>query len=139
MIIHKHMAESTEDGTIFNAKIEIETDSLEEYMSALNALRAIGKTVDCDTVCHCNVKVNAEIIAEILDYDIRGEVAPHVPFFPECVEMGVRIIKRKDGVYDIYDETAGKWLQSYASADNVLDWLLKRRLALLGFEEEEPT
>lgn len=54
MIIYKHMAESTEDSTIFNAKIEVETDSLEEYMSALNALRTIGKTVDCDTVCHCN-------------------------------------------------------------------------------------
>ena len=86
MIIYKHMAESTEDSTIFNAKIEVETDSLEEYMSALNALRTIGKTVDCDTVCHCNVKVNAETIAKILDYDIRGEVAPYVPFLPERVE-----------------------------------------------------
>ena len=52
--------------------------------------------------------------------------------------MGVRIIKRKDGVYDIYDETEGKWLQSYASADNVLDWLSERQLALLDFKEEEP-
>ncbi len=39
-----------------------------------------------DTVCHCNVKVNAELIAAILDYDIRGEIAPYVPFYPEECE-----------------------------------------------------
>jgi hypothetical protein len=27
-----------------------------------------------ETVCHCNVKENAQLIADILDVDVRGEV-----------------------------------------------------------------
>ena len=30
---------------------------------------------DSKTVCHCNVKENAEIIAKILDADVDGEIA----------------------------------------------------------------
>ena len=33
---------------------------------------------ECETVCHCNVKQNAELIAQILDYDVCDEVAPFV-------------------------------------------------------------
>lgn len=85
MIIYKHIAESTEDGSIFNGKVEVETNSREEWEAILKGLPTESKAVDCDTICHCNVKENAEIIAKILDYDIRGEVAPYVPFFPnEC-------------------------------------------------------
>lgn len=77
MIIHKYCAESTEDGSIFNAKLEIETDLREEFEAVLKVLPVI-KTVDkCETVCHCNVKENAGLIARILDYDACGEVAPY--------------------------------------------------------------
>ena len=76
MIIYKHISESTEDGVIFNARVEIETASREEWETILNSLPIERKTVDVDTVCHCDVKENAEIIAQILDYDLRGEVAP---------------------------------------------------------------
>ena len=37
--------------------------------------------------------------------------------------MNVRIIHRKDGVYDIYDRVTGKWIMSRHSADNVFSWL----------------
>ena len=85
MIIYKHIAESTEDGAVFNGKIEIETASRDEWEKIMNMVSKVGTLYECDTVCHCNVKVNAETIAKILDYDIRGEVAPYVPFFPnEC-------------------------------------------------------
>ena len=86
MIIRKHIAESVEDGTIFNAKVEVETESREEWDSVLKKLVGMGAVAECDTVCHCNVKVNAETIAQILDYDARGEVAPYVPSFPEYCE-----------------------------------------------------
>lgn len=88
MTIYKHTAESTENMSIFNGKIEIEVDNIEEWRELLASLPLEGNAVNCDTVCHCNVKVNAETIAKILDYDIRGEVAPFVPFFPECVQEG---------------------------------------------------
>ena len=32
-----------------------------------------------DTVCHCEVKENAELIAKILDFDVNGEV-----YQPNC-------------------------------------------------------
>ena len=32
-----------------------------------------------DTVCHCEVKENAELIAQILDFDVNGEV-----YQPNC-------------------------------------------------------
>ena len=88
MIIYKHIAESTEDGEVFNGKVEIETVSREEWEVILNSLPVKGNVVECDTVCHCNVKENAETIAQILDYDIRGEVSPYVPFFPNEVNNG---------------------------------------------------
>lgn len=28
-----------------------------------------------ETVCHCNIKENAELIAKILDYDVQNEIA----------------------------------------------------------------
>ena len=28
-----------------------------------------------ETVCHCNVKENAELIAKILDYDVQNQIA----------------------------------------------------------------
>ena len=86
MIIYKHEAESTEDGSVFNAKVEIETASREEWKAILTSLPVKSNIVECDTVCHCNVKENAETIARILDYDIRGEVSPYVPFFPNEVD-----------------------------------------------------
>lgn len=85
MIIYKHEAETTEDGTIFSGKVEIETASREEWEAILEML-PVKSGVECDTICHCNVKENAERIAQILDYDIRGEVAPFVPFYPEHCE-----------------------------------------------------
>jgi hypothetical protein len=32
-----------------------------------------------DTVCHCEVKENAELIAQILDFDVNGEI-----YQPNC-------------------------------------------------------
>ena len=81
MLIHKHIAESTEDMTIFNGRVEIETDNHEEWDKLLKVLSKLGEDGECETVCHCNVKVNAEIIAQILDYDNLDKVAPFVPFF----------------------------------------------------------
>ena len=46
----------------------------------------ISEASECETVCHCNVKENAETIAKILDYDNLNVVAPYVPFFPNLVE-----------------------------------------------------
>lgn len=46
----------------------------------------IGESTECDTVCHCNVRENAELVAQILDYDNLNKVAPFVPFFPEECE-----------------------------------------------------
>lgn len=40
--------------------------------------RRIDMVGECETVCHCNVKKNAELIAQILDYDVCSEVAPFV-------------------------------------------------------------
>lgn len=88
MIIYKHISESTEDLSVFNARVEIETDKREEWEDILNRLSIESNVVECDTVCHCRIRQNAEIIAQILDYDIRGEVAPYVPFFPNEVDNG---------------------------------------------------
>lgn len=73
MIIYRSCTESNEDGSAFSAKIEVETDSRQEFETILKTLGISGKDV---TVCHCNVKENAELVAEILDYDVNGEVAP---------------------------------------------------------------
>jgi hypothetical protein len=36
------------------------------------SLVAVGEE---ETVCHCNIKENAELIAKILDYDIQNQIA----------------------------------------------------------------
>ena len=36
------------------------------------SLVAVGEE---ETVCHCNVKENAELIAKILDYDVQNQIA----------------------------------------------------------------
>lgn len=73
MIIYRVCTERNEDGSAFGAKIEVETDSRQELETILKTLGVSGKDV---TVCHCDVKENAELVAEILDYDVNGEVAP---------------------------------------------------------------
>lgn len=75
MIIYRVCTESNEDGSAFGAKIEVETDSRQKLETILKTLGVSGKD---NTVCHCNVKENAELVAEILDYDANGEVAPFV-------------------------------------------------------------
>lgn len=35
-----------------------------------------------ETVCHCNIKENAELIAAILDWDVKGAI-----FNPDVIEM----------------------------------------------------
>lgn len=37
------------------------------------------------TVCHCNIKENAELIAKILDYDVNNEVCPLAKFIKDFV------------------------------------------------------
>jgi hypothetical protein len=86
MLIRKHIAEATEDMTSFNGKVEIETDNHEEWDKLLKVLSTLGEDGEYETVCHCNVKVNAETIAKILEYDSLNVVAPYVPFFPNLVE-----------------------------------------------------
>ena len=39
-------------------------------------MKKLGVSDKDDTVCHCDVKENAELVAEILDYDANGEAAP---------------------------------------------------------------
>lgn len=73
MIIYRVCKESNEDGSAFGAKIEVQTDSRKELETILKALGVFGED---NTVCHCNVKENAELVAEILDCDANGEVAP---------------------------------------------------------------
>jgi hypothetical protein len=51
--------------------------------------------------------------------------------------MVIRIIHRKDGVYDVYDRTSGKWLFSRTSADNVFSWLSWQQFVLIDFVDEE--
>lgn len=75
MIIYRVYKESNEDGSAFSAKIEVETGSRQELETILKTLGVFGKD---DTVCHCNVEENAALVAEILDYDANGEVAPFV-------------------------------------------------------------
>ena len=36
------------------------------------SLVAVGEE---ETVCHCNIKENAELIAKILDYDVQNQIA----------------------------------------------------------------
>lgn len=50
--------------------------------------------------------------------------------------MAIRIIKRKDGMYDIYRRDNGMWLQSYNSPDNVLSWLSEQVCPNIDFVDE---
>lgn len=78
MVITKHSAESTEDESIFWGKIEVEVETREEWEKLLSSLYRLDEVGECDTVCRCNVKENAERIAQILDYDNLNKVAPLV-------------------------------------------------------------
>ena len=51
--------------------------------------------------------------------------------------MVIRIIHRKDGIYEIYDRTNRKWLFSRTSADNVFSWLSWQDFVLIDFIDEE--
>ncbi len=50
--------------------------------------------------------------------------------------MGIRIILRKDGVYDVYDRASGKWMFSTGSADNVFSRLSKMSCIQIDFVDE---
>lgn len=50
--------------------------------------------------------------------------------------QSVRIIHRKDGMYDAYDRMSGKWIFSFHSPDNVFDWLSKKNLVQIDFIDE---
>lgn len=50
--------------------------------------------------------------------------------------MAVRIILRKDNVYDVYNRTSGQWLFSTASADNVFSRLSKMPSISIDFIDE---
>lgn len=41
-----------------------------------------------ETVCHCKIKENAEIIAKILDYDINGKIADDIVSVTHLEEHG---------------------------------------------------
>lgn len=49
----------------------------------------------------------------------------------------LRIIHRRDGMYDVYNGMFGQWLFSYGSADNVFSQLAKyERLMQIKFIDE---
>lgn len=75
MINYKVCTENNNFSSDFSAKIEVETNSRKELETILKVLGVFGED---DTVCHCNVKENAELVAEILDCDANGEVAPRL-------------------------------------------------------------
>lgn len=74
-MIIKKMAEANMDESVFWGKVEVETDSKSEWERVARILESIKDDDVC--VCHCNLKENAERIAEILDYDIAVKVAPN--------------------------------------------------------------
>ena len=55
----------------------------------INEIRVREKTMleesDCETICRCNIKENAELIARVLDADAEGAVFifQEVPAYPE--------------------------------------------------------
>lgn len=51
-----------------------------------------------ETVCHCNVKENAELIAKIMDYDVDGKVCPEVVEV-KCGEWIVKNTERRKVFY----------------------------------------
>jgi hypothetical protein len=76
MIIKKY-AESNMDESCFYGKIEVETETKSEWEDVIRNLQNIQE--DCKCVCHCNLKENAELIAEILHFDEVNRV------FPVCI------------------------------------------------------
>lgn len=72
MVNYKVCTENNNFSPDASAKIEVETN---------------GKG---DTVCHCNVKENTELVAEILDYDANGEEAPTVDAVPVSELLNLR-------------------------------------------------
>ena len=50
--------------------------------------------------------------------------------------MDIRIIKRKNNMYDLYDRVNGKWLVSYSSPDNVFAWLSEQKVVNIDFVDE---
>ena len=72
MIIKKY-AESNMDDSCFCGKIEEETDTKREWEDVLRVLETYHED---SCVCHCNLKENAELIAAILDCDVKKQVSP---------------------------------------------------------------
>ena len=72
MIIKKY-AESNMDESCFYGKIEVETNTKSEWENVIRLLKADD---DDRCVCSCNLKENAELIAEILNYDEENRVFP---------------------------------------------------------------
>lgn len=50
--------------------------------------------------------------------------------------MAVRIIHRKNGIYDVYDRATGQWTMSRNSPDNIFAWLSDQRLVYMDFVDE---
>ncbi len=54
----------------------------------INNIRELNKKelkkIMSETVCHCKIKKNAEIIAKILDYDIEGKIADDIVEVVRC-------------------------------------------------------
>lgn len=50
--------------------------------------------------------------------------------------MTVRIIHRRDGMYDVYDRATGKWIISRRSPDNILSWLSEKTIVNIDFVDE---
>lgn len=51
-------------------------------------------------------------------------------------DVAIRIIHRKNGMYDVYDVASGKWIMSRNSADNIFAWLSKQRAVNIDFIDE---
>lgn len=48
----------------------------------------------------------------------------------------IKIIRREDGVYDVYNKTSDKWLFSYLNADNVFFRLVEYGPIQIEFIDE---
>ena len=70
MMIRKY-AETNEDESCFYGKVEVETNTKSEWEEAIRVLKAMNED---RCVCHCNLKENAELIADILDHDAENQI-----------------------------------------------------------------
>ena len=70
MIIKKY-AESNVDESCFYGKIEVETNTKSEWETVIHLLTT---GLNKEHVCHCNLKENAELIADILDHDAENQI-----------------------------------------------------------------